>query len=114
MSSFKNFIILLEELEQYVCNPCNNISDRLVNELLNDVKEKINILYLDMNDDERKKISYIYSLLQSDNNILIKWINNKIIKFKNYENPFTTTCQGCIEEQPNQLAHMEFGGCLYN
>ena len=23
------------------------------------------------------------------------------------------TCQGCIENQPNQLAHMEEGGCLY-
>ena len=24
-----------------------------------------------------------------------------------------TTCQGCLEDQPNQLAHMECGGCLY-
>jgi hypothetical protein len=23
------------------------------------------------------------------------------------------TCQGCREDQPNQLAHMEPGGCLY-
>jgi hypothetical protein len=23
------------------------------------------------------------------------------------------TCQGCIEEQPNQQAHMDVGGCLY-
>lgn len=22
-------------------------------------------------------------------------------------------CQGCIEGQANQLAHMDFGGCLY-
>ena len=22
------------------------------------------------------------------------------------------TCQGCLENQPNQLAHMGFGGCL--
>jgi len=22
-------------------------------------------------------------------------------------------CQGCIEDQPNQMAHMESGGCLY-
>jgi hypothetical protein len=22
-------------------------------------------------------------------------------------------CNGCIEDQPNQLAHMELGGCLY-
>jgi len=24
------------------------------------------------------------------------------------------TCWGCIEDQPNQLAHMDAGGCLYN
>lgn len=24
----------------------------------------------------------------------------------------TTTCQGCLTNQPNQLAHMEEGGCL--
>jgi hypothetical protein len=23
------------------------------------------------------------------------------------------TCMGCFEEQPNQLAHMDYGGCLY-
>ena len=23
------------------------------------------------------------------------------------------TCLGCIEDQPNQLAHMDPGGCLY-
>lgn len=25
----------------------------------------------------------------------------------------SVSCQGCVEEQPNQLAHMEPGGCLY-
>lgn len=25
-----------------------------------------------------------------------------------------TKCIGCLEEQPNQLAHMEMGGCLYS
>ena len=25
-----------------------------------------------------------------------------------------TTCWGCQQEQPNQLAHMDKGGCLYN
>ncbi|KKK89664.1 hypothetical protein LCGC14_2730840 [marine sediment metagenome] len=24
-----------------------------------------------------------------------------------------TTCIGCLEDQPNQLAHMDYGGCLY-
>nr|QDY51745.1 hypothetical protein 1_130 [Mimiviridae sp. ChoanoV1] len=22
-------------------------------------------------------------------------------------------CQGCVENQPNQEAHMDYGGCLY-
>lgn len=30
----------------------------------------------------------------------------------NNTNSKTTTCKGCIENQPNQLAHMDFGGCL--
>jgi len=24
------------------------------------------------------------------------------------------TCQGCLENQPNQLAHCDFGGCMYD
>lgn len=27
-------------------------------------------------------------------------------------NTETETCQGCLTNQPNQLAHMEEGGCL--
>jgi len=23
------------------------------------------------------------------------------------------TCIGCLEDQPNQMAHMDVGGCLY-
>ena len=26
----------------------------------------------------------------------------------------TQSCQGCVEDQPNQLAHMDPGGCLYS
>ncbi len=25
-----------------------------------------------------------------------------------------TSCTGCLEDQPNQLAHMDYGGCMYN
>jgi hypothetical protein len=24
------------------------------------------------------------------------------------------TCEGCLYDHPNQLAHMDFGGCLYD
>jgi len=27
--------------------------------------------------------------------------------------PIHPTCIGCRENQPNQLAHMDYGGCLY-
>lgn len=29
-------------------------------------------------------------------------------------NSVNITCRGCIENQPNQLAHMDYGGCLYS
>ena len=29
------------------------------------------------------------------------------------ERNINETCQGCIEKQPNQLAHVDIGGCLY-
>jgi DNA-directed RNA polymerase subunit RPC12/RpoP len=29
------------------------------------------------------------------------------------ERNINVTCQGCIEKQPNQLAHIDIGGCLY-
>ncbi len=35
-------------------------------------------------------------------------INIRIIKIK-----AVSSCQGCREDQPNQLAHMDEGGCLY-
>jgi hypothetical protein len=25
-----------------------------------------------------------------------------------------TTCQGCIDQQPNQMAHVSIGGCLHS
>ena len=30
------------------------------------------------------------------------------------QNVAVTTCLGCLEDQPNQLAHMDPGGCLYD
>lgn len=33
---------------------------------------------------------------------------------KESESSQEVTCIGCIENQPNQLAHMNFGGCLYD
>jgi hypothetical protein len=37
--------------------------------------------------------------------------SNASSKSKNKGKPIT--CRGCLEDQPNQLAHMEIGGCMY-
>jgi len=31
----------------------------------------------------------------------------------NLQNDAEITCTGCLEEQPNQQAHMGIGGCMY-
>ena len=50
------------------------------------------------------------------NQNIIHVLNNVIKKLqeKNQEiNNNEITCQGCLEEQANQQAHMDYGGCLY-
>ena len=47
---------------------------------------------------------------------IINVLNNVIKKLEeeNQEiNKNEITCQGCLEEQANQQAHMDYGGCLY-
>jgi hypothetical protein len=39
------------------------------------------------------------------------YLKERIIKI--YEQK-DLTCQGCLEEQPNQMAHMDLGGCMYD
>lgn len=38
--------------------------------------------------------------------------NNENTKTNQNNENKKNTCKGCIENQPNQLAHMEVGGCL--
>ena len=44
------------------------------------------------------------------------WIH--IVNLKNgeivYKKLRSKSCIGCMENQPNQLAHMDYGGCLYS
>jgi hypothetical protein len=40
--------------------------------------------------------------------------NEYDIEYPPLENNAVVECQGCIEEQPNQQAHMRPGGCLYD
>jgi phosphotransferase system IIB component len=50
-----------------------------------------------------KVISYIIK------NLNIKFSDKSFVNKINYA---ALNCKGCIEEQPNQQAHMEFGGCM--
>ena len=51
-------------------------------------------------------------------NLLYDWIH--IVNNLNGEIAYKkirvqqTKCRGCIEHQPNQMAHMDYGGCLYS
>ena len=40
--------------------------------------------------------------------------NAELEKMKSPEAPEEETCAGCIAGEPNQLAHMDPGGCLYS
>ncbi len=58
-------------------------------------------------------ISTFKNYLSNENiiNILTLIIQNLQEHENNRNNKIT--CQGCLEEQPNQQAHMDYGGCLY-
>ena len=90
-SSKVQFTTLLQHLDFYING---NIRDSLIKELLIDVKERIKILYLNMNSQEQEDVLNIYNILNLDNDILIKWINkNKkesgsFVNFSNYKNSF--------------------------
>jgi hypothetical protein len=45
----------------------------------------------------------------NDKKIWRTFILNRIRLVSQY-----VTCQGCVENQPNQLAHCDFGGCMYD
>jgi hypothetical protein len=48
-----------------------------------------------------------------DIKIMINVLEDVIKMLKN-ASPSPITCIGCLENQPNQLAHMDYGGCLYD
>lgn len=59
-------------------------------------------------------ISTFQKYLSNQN--IINVLNNVIKKLQEEDqeiNKNEITCQGCLEEQPNQQAHMDYGGCLY-
>lgn len=40
--------------------------------------------------------------------------SNTTLTVTQWKDLMPNTCWGCREDQPNQLAHMEYGGCLYD
>jgi len=57
-------------------------------------------------------ISTFKNYLSNEN--IINILNNVIKKIQEKNQEINKiTCQGCLEEQPNQQAHMDYGGCLY-
>jgi Ni,Fe-hydrogenase III component G len=51
--------------------------------------------------------------LKAKSRITMKILEDVIKMLKN-ASPSPITCIGCLENQPNQLAHMDYGGCLYD
>jgi hypothetical protein len=59
---------------------------------------------------EGSKLVYIKAYkYDGDKKIWRTFILNRIRLVSKY-----ITCQGCLENQPNQLAHCDFGGCMYD
>jgi hypothetical protein len=60
-------------------------------------------------------IMSFHSYLSTPNiiNILNMIISDLQLDLQSDENN-VITCQGCLEDQPNQQAHMDIGGCLYD
>ena len=90
-----------------------------LNEIITDTKKIFFELYEDrdpnteLSEDAKQSFIQIEHIFNHSNEQIINWIQNKFIKFSKYKSPFTTTCNGCLYDQPNQMAHMDVGGCLY-
>ena len=59
----------------------------------------------------RNQISFFKDKV--DMNFMINVFEDSIKMLKGL-NVSPVTCIGCLEEQPNQLAHMDYGGCMYD
>ena len=44
----------------------------------------------------------------------IKELHKRNAELEKMKSPEEPTCMGCITGEPNQLAHMDPGGCLYS
>ncbi len=73
-------------------------------------------------EDTESRLMYIHSVKPAANG---RVVYVKAYKYENDQKVWRTfimrkmrlvskfvSCRGCVEDQPNQLAHMELGGCL--
>lgn len=49
-----------------------------------------------------------------DIKFIINVLEDSVKMLKGLSSSSSVTCIGCLEEQPNQLAHMDYGGCMYD
>jgi hypothetical protein len=115
----KQVLNLLVELDSILDDHSFNEVYNL-NETMTDTKKIFFELYEgresntgELSEDDKHSFIQIENVFNHSNEQIINWIQNKFIKFSNYKSPFTTTCYGCLYDQPNQMAHMDVGGCLY-
>jgi hypothetical protein len=64
-------------------------------------------------DEHKQDLEAILNVFDYDIDVIIPHVKYYKINFANYKNPITT-CVGCLEDQPNQQAHMDEGGCMYD
>jgi hypothetical protein len=74
-------------------------------------------------EDTESRLMFIDSIKQTESGLVYikayKYDNDKKIWRTFILNRITivsqyVTCQGCVENQPNQLAHCDIGGCMYD
>jgi hypothetical protein len=63
-------------------------------------------------DEDKEELESIVNILDYDIDVITRFVKYSKINFTDLKNPIVT-CVGCLEDQPNQQAHMDEGGCMY-
>ena len=63
-------------------------------------------------DEDKDELESIVNILDYDIDVITRFVKYSKINFTDLKNPIVT-CVGCLEDQPNQQAHMDEGGCMY-
>ena len=63
-------------------------------------------------DEDKEELESIVNILDYDIDVITRFVKYSKINFTDLKNPIVT-CVGCLDDQPNQQAHMDEGGCMY-